>query len=103
MDLKTSGNRSNRLIKHGSYTKKGNRLSSKMLNKIHNSPLRATEHTFNSIPRKLRNMTGVTLDTFKRHLDRWMLRVPDQPKCNGYVKFVKARSNALCDQVMVRW
>ena len=103
MDLKTSGNRSNRLINNGSYTKKGNRLSSRMLNKIHNSPLRATERTFNSIPRKLRNMTGVTLDTFKRHLDRWMLKVPDQPKCNGYAKFLRARSNALCDQVMVRW
>ena len=48
-------------------------------------------------------MTGVTLDTFKRLLDRWMLKVPDKPKCNGYAEFVRARSNALCDQVMVRW
>ena len=48
-------------------------------------------------------MTGVTLDTFKRHLDEWMLNVPYQSKYRGYPKFVRARSNAMCDQVMVKW
>ena len=43
------------------------------------------------------------IDTFKRHLDKWMLKVPDQPKCKGYAKFLIARSKTLCDQVMVRW
>ena len=103
MDLKTNDNSSNRLINNGSYIKKGITLSPRMLNKIYSSPFRETEHTFNSIPRKLRNMTGVNLDTFKRHLNKWMLKVPDKPKCKGYAKFVRARSNALCDQVMVRW
>ena len=74
-----------------------------MLNKIHNSPLRATERTLISIPTKLKNMTGITLDIFKRHLDKWRLKVLDQPKCKGYAKFVRARSNALYDQVMVKW
>ena len=73
------------------------------MHKIHKSPMRATERTFNSIPRMLQNMTEVTLDTFKRQLDKWMLKVPDLPKCNGYAKSVRARSNALCDQFMVRW
>lgn len=69
MDLKTNDSSSNRLINSGSYTKKGIKFSSRMLNKIHNNPLRVTEQTFNSIPKKLRNMTGVTLDSFKRHPD----------------------------------
>ena len=63
--------------------KEGIRLSLRMLNKIHNIPLNETVRTFNSIPRKLRNMTGVTLDTFKRHLDDWILKVPDQPNVGG--------------------
>ena len=32
------------------------------------------------------------LDTFKRHLDEWMMKIPDQPKCKGYEKFTRARS-----------
>ena len=78
-------------------------LSSIMLNKIHNSPLRATERTFKSIPRKLRKITGIMLDTFKRHLHEWMWNLPDQPKCRWYAKFERARSKAMCDQVMVKW
>ena len=31
------------------------------------------------------------------------MKVPDQSKCKGYAKFVKARSNALRDQIMVMW
>ena len=53
MDLKINGKSSNRLINNGSYTKKGITLSSRMLNKIHKSPLKETERTFNSILRKL--------------------------------------------------
>ena len=70
---------------------------------IHNSTLKATARTFNIIPGKLRKLTRVTLNTFKRQLDEWMLKVRDQPKFRGYAKFVRARSNAICDQVMVKW
>ena len=45
MDLKISGNSSNRLVNNGSYTKKGIKLSLRMLNNIYNSPLRAIECT----------------------------------------------------------
>ena len=102
MKLRINNNRSNRLINNGSSTKKGIKLSSKMKSKIHNSPLRETERAFNSLPRNLRNLTGVTTDTFKKHLDEWLLKTPDQPKYKGYGKFVGAKSNTICDQVMVK-
>ena len=90
------------VINNETYTKKGIKLSSKMLSKIHNSPLRVTEQSFNSLSRNLRNLTGVTAETFKKHLDKWMMKIPDQPKCKGYEKFVSTKSNAICNQVMVK-
>ena len=83
--------------------KKSIKLSSKMKSKLYNSPLRETERALNSMPRHLRNLTEVTTDTFKRHLDKWLLKISDQPKCRSYARYVSAKSNALCDQVMVKW
>ena len=49
------------------------------------------------MPKDLREITGVTVDTFKKHLDDWLMReVPDQPKCEGYK--VAATSNSIFDQ-----
>ena len=39
---------------------------------LYNSPSSKVHHLFNSLPRRLRNMTGVSTDTFKDHLDRWL-------------------------------
>ena len=86
MNLKTNKNKTNRMINNGNYIKRGTRSTTRDLSKIHYSPLRTTERAFNSLPRKLRNMTGVKVDTFKKHLDCWMLQVPDLPKCKGYQK-----------------
>ena len=47
-------------------------------------------------------MSGVKIDIFKKHLDYWMMQIPDLPKCNGYQRFIAANSNAIYDQVMVR-
>ena len=102
MKLRINNNETNRLINNVSGTKKGIKLSSKMKSKLYNSPLRETERAFNSMPRYLRNLTGVTTDTFKKHLDKWLLKTPDQPKCKGYAGFVSVKSNAICDQVMVK-
>ena len=102
MKLRVSNNGRNRLINNGSGEKKGFRLSSKMKSKLYNSPLRETERTFNSMPRHLRNLTRVTTDTFKRLPDKWLLKISDQPKCKDYARFVSAKSNAMCDQVMVK-
>ena len=47
----------------------------------------------------LREITGVTVDTFKKHLDEWLMReVPDQPKCDGYAGKVAATSNSIFHQ-----
>ena len=102
MKLRINKNEGNRLINNGSCTKKGIKLSSRMKSKIYNSPLREMERAFNSMPKKLRNITGVTTDTFKKHLDKWLLNTPDQPKCKGYEKLVSAKSNAIHDQVMAK-
>ena len=102
MKLKTNKNKTNRMINNGNYIKKGTRTTTRVLNRIHYSPLRTTERAFNSIPRRLRNMTGVKVNTFKKHLDRWMLQIPDLPKCKGYQGYTAANSNAIYDQVMVR-
>ena len=53
------------------------------------------ERAFNSLPRNLMNMTGVKVDNFKRHLDKWMMKNPDLPKYKGYQKFSITSSNAI--------
>merc|ERR1711970_1401793 len=99
---KKKKNKTNRMINNGNYIKRGTRTKTRVLNRIHYSPLRTTERAFNSIPRRLRNMTGVKVNTFKKHLDRWMLQIPELPKCKGYQGYTAANSNAIYDQVMVR-
>ena len=101
MNRKTNKNKTNGMINNGSYIKRGTRSTTSVLSKIHYSPLRTTERAFNSLPRKLKNMTGVKVDTFKNHLDSWMMQIPDLPKCNGYQRFSAANSNAIYDQKMV--
>lgn len=39
---------------------------------------------FNCLPRHLRDLTGITPDTFKRHLDKWLSTLPDEPPIPGY-------------------
>ena len=53
---------------------------------------------FNLIPRDLRDMTGVTVDTFKAGLDGWLSTLPDQPTSPGRQR--AAISNSLIDQVV---
>ena len=49
------------------------------------------------MPEDLREITGVTVDTFKKHLDKWLMeKVPDKPRCEGYT--VAATSNSIIDQ-----
>ena len=51
------------------------------------------------MPNYIRDIKGVTVDTFKKHLDEWLWReVPDQPKCNGYAGGVVATTNSIVDQ-----
>ena len=53
---------------------------------------------FNLVPRDLRDMSGVTVDTFKSGLDVWLKNIPDQPTIPGRQR--GALSNSLIDQVV---
>ena len=76
------------------------RLGTAIKGIIYNSPSSKIQRLFNSLPRRLRNMTGVSTDTFKGHLDRWLQTVPDQPKSPGYSNRVAAETNGVIHQVM---
>ena len=56
------------------------------------------ERLFNILPPKLRCITGVKTDAFKKHLDDWLKNVPDQPKIDNYGASVAAESNSICHQ-----
>ena len=51
---------------------------------------------FNSLPKRLRNFEG-SVDTFKRHLDKFLSEIPDQPCIPGYQQ--AAPTNSIIDQL----
>ena len=53
------------------------------------------QQLFNVLPIELRNMTGCSVDTFKRKLDKFLQTVPDQPLIPGYTAQRRAESNSL--------
>ena len=73
----------------------GKRLSRVEKIQIFNCPSRKVQRLFNCIPGSIRNLTGVTTDTFKGHLDKWLKTVPDQPRGGGYSERVAAESNSI--------
>ena len=77
----------------------GKRLSRVEKRQIYNCPARKVQRLFNCIPGYIRNLTGVTTDTFKGHLDKWLKTVPDQPRGGGYSGRVAAESNGIQHQV----
>ena len=79
----------------------GKRLSCVEKRQIYNCPSRKTQRIFNSIPGYIRNLTDITLDTFKRHLDDWLKTVPDQPRGGGYSERVAAESNSIQHQAAI--
>ena len=76
----------------------GKRLSRVEKRQIYNCPARKTQRLFNCIPGTIRNLTGVTTDTFKRHLDEGLKMVPDQPRGGGYSERVAAETNSIQHQ-----
>ena len=50
---------------------------------------------FNVLPKPLRDMSGVSLDSFKRALDQFLNTVPDEPQIPGYTACRRADSNSL--------
>ena len=39
---------------------------------------------FNTLPRKIREITDVKVDSFKRALDKYLALIPDEPPIDGY-------------------
>ena len=68
---------------------------------IYKYSARNTQTLFNCIPGTIRNLTGVTTDTFKSHLDKWLKTVPDQPRGGGYSERVAAESNSIQHQAAI--
>ena len=50
----------------------------------HNSPIETSKRLFNSLPKHIRNVSNVSPDTFKSHLDAFLHRLPDKPQVPGY-------------------
>ena len=52
---------------------------------------------FNSLPRCLRDMSGQSIDVFKRNLDNFLRLIPDEPLIPGYTGMRSTDSNSLLD------
>ena len=78
---------------------KSNRVPTSHLNIIHYSPARKMERLFNCLPQKIKAITGVKIETFKKRLDDWLRTVPDQPRIDDYGASVAAQTNSIEHQV----
>ena len=56
---------------------------------------------FNILPAELRNLTNISVKAFKRELDRYLARVPDEPLIPGYTAMRRANSNSLLDMIPI--
>ena len=52
---------------------------------------------YNSLPKYLRNITGVSVESFKRRLDKYLLQLPDEPSVDGYYGMRSSNSNSIID------
>ena len=59
-------------------------------------PIRG-QQLFNILPARIRNMTGCSVDCFKRKLDGYLKTVPDEPQILGYTAQRRAETNSLID------
>ena len=57
---------------------------------------------FNSLPKYLRDVTKCAQDEFKKKLDEYLTRVPDEPKIGGLMPQNFQQSNSLLHQVSRR-
>ena len=54
---------------------------------------------FNLLPKEIRNLSGVSVNSFKSELDTWLTQIPDQPTIPGRQR--AALTNSLIDQVVI--
>ena len=60
---------------------------------------------WNSLPRSLRNITGVSVDIFKRRLDAVLRHYPDEPRCSAsgvYINSSGRKTNSIVDLNNIR-
>ena len=55
---------------------------------------------FNILPKHLRDITGVSANTFKHHLDKLLCTIPDQPTVSGYAGQRSADTNSITHQLL---
>ena len=56
------------------------------------------ERLFNALPYRLQTVREVKVDTFKKHLDKWLKSIPDTPKLDDYGASVGAETNSIIHQ-----
>ena len=61
------------------------------------------ERLFYTLLYKLQKITDVKVDTFKKHLDKWLRSIPDTPKIDDYGASVKAETNSIAKQKENNW
>ena len=49
----------------------------------------------NTLPPEIHNLTNLSVDCFKRRLDKYLLSIPDEPQIPGYTAQSRAESNSL--------
>ena len=71
--------------------------SAKTVNIRENSFAIKGPRLFNSMPQKIRNLSSISVDKFKRELDKVLSTIPDMPTVPGYAGRRSACSNSLVD------
>ena len=56
---------------------------------------------FNILPVELRNLSDITVEEFKRELDRYLTSIPDEPLIPGYTAMRRTDSNSLLDMIPI--
>ena len=72
-------------------------IKNSIRSRIQNSTKSKALRLFNLLPTALANMTIISTDTSKKHLDGWLSRIPDQHKIDDYDSMVGMVSNSLVD------
>ena len=54
---------------------------------------------FNAMPGTIRNLTDCSIDTFKRHLDKFLSTIPDQPRLSGYTNLCVTDNNSVLNML----
>ena len=105
LGLKVSRNGRNRTIwsRPVRWSYKGKKIKHSNRSTVHGSTAKKMERLFNSLPPKLRNMTGKTTATFKTHLDKWLKSIPDTPKIDNYGARVAAENNSIIKQAVAQF